>query len=125
MLSIAAGIAYVEKVYDIVGGWNAVDYSGYPDCRPEFFAALMETIDLALGFKTSDVNPQKVTIYTPLIHLTKAEIIILGRSLKVPYGLTWSCYAGGDVPCGECDSCKIRVEGFASAGEKDPALLEA
>lgn len=121
MLSIAAAIGYTEKVYEIVGGWNAVDYSGYPDCRSAFFFGMRQTINLALGLADASGTP-KFHIYTPLIDLSKSEIIQWGLLMKVPYSMTWSCYAGGDIPCGECDSCKIREEGFAKLGMVDPSL---
>lgn len=116
-ISAAAALGYVEKIPNIVGGWNAVDYSGYPDCRPDFFESLEQTIAYALGLDLGQLR-----IHTPLITLTKAQIIKLGLSLNVPYQLTWSCYAGGDTPCGQCDSCSIRIAGFKAAGLDDPAL---
>jgi len=116
-LAAVAGLGYVHRIYDIVGGWNAVDYSGYPDCRPEFFAAAERALGEAL------VHP--LTIHTPLISLTKQEIIELGTKLDVPYRLTWSCYSGGGAPCGQCDSCVIRRDGFAAAKLPDPALTAA
>jgi 7-cyano-7-deazaguanine synthase len=118
MLSIAASIGYVNKVYEICGGWNAVDYSGYPDCRPEFFRSLTNTLNHALGLP----NVETYYIHTPLIAMSKAEIIESGLRRKVPFHLTWSCYSGGDTPCGDCDSCKIRAAGFASLNIPDPAL---
>jgi 7-cyano-7-deazaguanine synthase len=126
-LSVAAAYGYTEKIYDIVGGWNAVDYSGYPDCRENFFKSLQDTINYALDLpfvRVVDKTDNSVRIHTPLIKLSKAEIIKLGLSLEVPYDKTWSCYAGGDTPCGECDSCKIRADGFASVGIADPALAD-
>src|SRR5678815_3466126 len=100
-LSVAAAYGYTEKIYDIVGGWNAVDYSGYPDCRPEFFESLTSTVNDALGFGPYGPNDSPdlpfVRVHTPLVKLSKAEIIKLGISLGVPYDKTWSCYAGGDT----------------------------
>lgn len=122
MLGVAASLGYVEKTYDIIGGWNAVDYSGYPDCRPEFFKACAEAINLALYGKMYHAESNPFVIHAPLVMLTKEQIIELGLRLDVPYELTWSCYAGGAVPCGECDSCKVREAGFKAIGIDDPAL---
>lgn len=118
MLSAVAALGYTEQAYDIVGGWNAVDYSGYPDCRPEFFHSLTHTLNVALGL--TEPEP-RFTVHAPLVQLSKEEIIKLGLKLEAPLQLTWSCYAGGDTPCGECDSCKIRKAGFDACGIPDPA----
>ena len=102
---------------------NAVDYSGYPDCRPEFYASAAET--LRLGSKLGTQYGVPFRIETPLIRLTKAEIVRLALETAAPLALTWSCYAGGDAagaPCGRCDSCRLRAKGFAEAGVADPAL---
>lgn len=117
MLSIAAALGYTERIEDIVGGWNAVDYSGYPDCRPEFMNAMMYAAEQALGYA-----PGSLQIHAPLIRLRKDDIIRMGVELKAPLHLTWSCYSGGTVPCGICDSCKIRAEGFKRLGLPDPAM---
>ncbi|MDA8189751.1 MAG: 7-cyano-7-deazaguanine synthase, partial [Dehalococcoidales bacterium] len=98
-------------------GVNAVDYSGYPDCRPEYVAKYRELIDLATK-KT--VEGGRIELKTPLIHLTKAEIIRLGMENGAPYHLTWSCYEGGEKACGQCDSCQLRLRGFQEAGLADP-----
>jgi 7-cyano-7-deazaguanine synthase len=105
---------------------NAIDYSGYPDCRPEYYAAVAET--LRLGSKLGTQYGVPFRIETPLIRLTKAEIVRLGLEAQAPLELTWSCYAGTDSPergrpCGECDSCRLRAKGFAEAGVPDPALV--
>ena len=118
-LSYAASYAEVIKASDIFIGANARDYSGYPDCRPEFFKAFKEV--LKKGSK-SGVEGKAINIVTPLIHKTKAEIIRLGVKLKVPYQLTWSCYQGGKSPCGTCDSCLFRKRGFDKLKIKDPLL---
>lgn len=118
-LSFAASYAEAVGAGVIFIGANAIDYSGYPDCRPEFFEAYREV--LAKGMKTG-VQGRRIKIYTPLIHKTKKSIIQLGLKLKVPYHLTWSCYQGGKRPCGRCDSCLLREKGFAAVGKKDPAL---
>jgi len=118
-LSFAASFAEAVGARDIFIGANAVDYSGYPDCRPEFYAAYQQALDT--GTKAG-VERRRIKIHTPLIHKTKAQIIRRGIKLGVPYELTWSCYAGGRRPCGECDSCLLRAKGFAEAGIEDPAL---
>lgn len=114
MLAVAASIAYVEKRSTIVGGWNILDYSGYPDCRPSFISAMQNALMQGLDYT--------IFIHAPLVLLSKTQIIKLGVSLKAPLHLTWSCYAGGSEPCQVCDSCKIRIAGFAEVGIPDPAL---
>jgi 7-cyano-7-deazaguanine synthase len=99
---------------------NALDYSGYPDCRPEFYAALTET--LRLGSKIGTHYGCALRIATPLIDKTKADIVRLGVSLGAPLALSWSCYGAGPAPCGQCDSCLLRAKGFAEAGIDDPVL---
>lgn len=107
----------------IMVGANAIDYSGYPDCRPEFYTALEEA--LRLGSKLGTVYGTRIRVEAPLIAMTKAEIVRHGLEVQAPLDLTWSCYAGLERPCGECDSCKLRAVGFAAAGVPDPALREA
>ena len=97
---------------------NAIDYSGYPDCRPEFIEAFRAVA--ATGQKRG-VEGNPIQIAAPLIEVTKAEIVRLGRELDAPLHLTWSCYRGGDRPCGTCDACLLRARGFAEAGVDDPA----
>ena len=116
-LSIALALAEARGADVIYIGANAVDYSGYPDCRPEFIKAFEETG--RLGTKRG-VEGNPIKILAPLIDMTKAEIIKQGRSLDFPYELTWSCYAGGELACGKCDSCKLRLKGFKEAGIIDP-----
>jgi 7-cyano-7-deazaguanine synthase len=118
-LSLALGFAEAAGASRIFIGANAVDFSGYPDCRPSFYKAFQKTA--ALGTKTG-AERRPVRIETPLIRMTKAQIIRLGQRLGVPYRLTWSCYRGGAAPCGTCDSCLIRTKGFREAGVADPAL---
>lgn len=115
-LSLAAG--YLETIGGsaIYIGVNAVDYSGYPDCRPEFISAMERAVNLGTG----DGKNKWVSIEAPLQYLTKAEIIRLGMRLEVPYNLTSSCYNGGEEACGECDSCLLRLNGFLEAGHTDP-----
>ncbi|GFO68556.1 7-cyano-7-deazaguanine synthase [Geomonas limicola] len=119
-LSFALGWAEVLGAFDIFIGVNALDYSGYPDCRPEFIEAYEKMANLAT--KTG-VEGSKLTIHTPLISLTKAEIIKKGLSLGIDYAQTHSCYdpAEDGAACGLCDSCRLRLKGFAEAGVSDPA----
>lgn len=118
-LSLALAWAEVLGSSDIYIGVNAVDYSGYPDCRPEFIRAFEQMANLAT--KAGVEGRQRLQIHTPLIHLTKAEIIRLGLSLGVDYSLTHSCYDPvGGLACGHCDSCLLRKAGFAAAGVPDP-----
>ncbi len=120
-LSFALAWAEVLKANHIFIGVNAVDYSGYPDCRPEFIRAY-ETM-ANLGTKAG-VEGQQIQIHTPLINLTKADIILKGISLNVDYSLTHSCYdpANDGAACGQCDSCVLRKKGFIDAGVSDPTL---
>ena len=119
-LSLALGWAEVLEVFEIFIGVNAVDYSGYPDCRPEFISAFETMANLATR---AGIEGQPVRICTPLIDLSKAEIIRLGLSLGVDYGDTHSCYAPDEsgAACGGCDACQLRLGGFAEVGEVDPA----
>lgn len=121
-LSLALGWAEVLEAFDIFVGVNAVDYSGYPDCRPEFIAAFETMANLAT--KAGVEGPQRFRIHAPLIHLTKAEIIRRGVSLGVDYGLTHSCYDPDAFgrSCGHCDSCQLRRKGFHEAGLPDPTI---
>ena len=122
-LSLALAWAEVLGAYDIFIGVNAVDYSGYPDCRPEFIAAFERTANLATK---AGVEGQRFTIHAPLIELSKAQIIQQGTALGVDYGLTVSCYNpdGQGLACGRCDSCRLRAEGFAAAGVADPTRYQ-
>ena len=118
-LSFALGWAEVLGSFDIFIGVNALDYSGYPDCRPEFIEAYEAMANLATK---AGVEGHRMKIHTPLISLTKAEIIKKGLSLGVDYALTHSCYdpAPDGAACGLCDSCRLRLKGFAEAGVADP-----
>ncbi|MCC6381062.1 MAG: 7-cyano-7-deazaguanine synthase QueC [Dehalococcoidia bacterium] len=100
-------------------GANAIDYSGYPDCRPEYHAALAGV--LRLGSKLGADYGVPIAVEAPLLAMGKAEIVRYGLALGAPLELTWSCYAGGERPCGACDSCRLRAAGFAAAGVADPA----
>lgn len=119
-LSFALAWAETLECSDIFIGVNALDYSGYPDCRPEYIAAYERMANLAT--KAGVEGTQKVKIHTPLIAMTKAEIIRTGLSLGVDYSLTSSCYdpSTDGQPCGRCDSCQLRLKGFAEAGAHDP-----
>jgi 7-cyano-7-deazaguanine synthase len=100
---------------------NVLDYSGYPDCRPEFYEKINELITLASKIGTQ--YKVKMKIKTPLLYKNKKEIVELGMKLDAPLEWTWSCYVGGKVPCGKCDSCLLRAKGFEEAGFKDPLLV--
>jgi len=119
-LAFALAWSEVLGASDIVIGVNALDYSGYPDCRPEYIAAFQRMADLATAAGVE--GRQQLRIHTPLIELTKAQIIARGTALGVDYGLTSSCYDPGadGCPCGQCDSCLLRAKGFAEAGLADP-----
>lgn len=120
-LSLALAWAEVVGATRIVIGVNALDYSGYPDCRPEYIAAFEYMASLATK---AGVEGHGVRLYTPLQHLTKAGIIRLGQELGLDYGLTHSCYDPGPAgrPCGHCDSCLLRAKGFEEAGVLDPTV---
>lgn len=120
-LALALGWAEVLEARDIVIGVNALDYSGYPDCRPEFIAAFEQLASLATR---AGVEGARFRVHTPLISLTKAGIITRGLALGLDYGLTHSCYdpRPDNRPCGHCDSCVLRAKGFAEAGVADPLL---
>lgn len=118
-LSFALARAETLGSSDIFIGVTALDYAGYPDCRPEYVAAFQRMADLAT--RAGVEGRQRLTIHTPLIHMTKAEIIRTGLALGVDYGLTLSCYDPAPAgACGRCDSCVLRLKGFAEAGVKDP-----
>ena len=121
-LSLAMAWAEVVGAEAIIIGVNALDYSGYPDCRPEYLRAFE---DLAALATKAGVEGRPLRILAPLLELSKADIIRRGLSLGVDYGVTWSCYDPGPAgkPCGRCDSCRLRARGFAEAGAEDPALL--
>jgi len=116
-LSFALGYGEAIAAQRIYIGVNALDYSGYPDCRGDYIQAMQEVF--RLGTKQGREG-QPISIVSPLINLKKTEIIQLGIKLGVPWELTWSCYAGGDVACGVCDSCLLRLAAFAELGLKDP-----
>jgi 7-cyano-7-deazaguanine synthase len=119
---LACALAWAETLEtgDIFLGVNAIDYSGYPDCRPEYIEAFERMANLAT--RAAVEGRVKVSIHTPLLHLTKAEIVKLGHDLGVDFGLTHSCYDPDESgrPCGQCDSCLLRQKGFREAGLPDP-----
>lgn len=119
-LSIAVAWAEVQQIIDIFIGVNAVDFSGYPDCRPAFIRSFEETANL--GTRLGVEGQDRLIIHTPLINLSKREIIQKGLELGVDYGLTSSCYQpdSSGKPCGRCDSCNLRQRGFLELGQKDP-----
>jgi 7-cyano-7-deazaguanine synthase len=119
-LSFALGLAEVTGAWDIFLGVNAIDYSGYPDCRPEFIEAFGRVANLATR---AGVEGGRFRIHAPLIHMSKGEIIREGLRLGVPYELTHSCYdpSSAGKACGHCDSCLLRLAGFREAGARDPA----
>lgn len=119
-LSFALALAEVTGASDVFIGVNALDYSGYPDCRPEYIAAYQAMGRLATR---AGVEGRELTIHTPLIELTKAQIIQRGLELGVDYGMTTSCYDpdSSGAACGECDACQLRLKGFREAGLADPA----
>jgi 7-cyano-7-deazaguanine synthase len=118
-LSFALGLAEVTGSRDIFIGANAMDYSGYPDCRPEYLEAFERMANLATK---AGVEGQRVTIHAPLIALTKREIVEQGTSLGVDYSLTWTCYdpTADGFACGHCEACQLRLKGFREAGMEDP-----
>jgi 7-cyano-7-deazaguanine synthase len=120
-LSVAAGLCESRGADAIYIGANAVDYSGYPDCRPEFFERFREMA--AAGTKAgAEGHPLKIE--TPILYMSKGDIVRLGMKLNAPLEMTWSCYAGGRKACGRCDSCRLRLKGFSDAGVKDPLEYE-
>jgi 7-cyano-7-deazaguanine synthase len=121
-LSFALALAERMEAQDIFFGANQLDYSGYPDCREEYIEAFERTANLAT--KAGVEGKSRLKIHAPLIKMTKAEIIKTGLALGLDYALTWSCYdpQPDDRACGQCDSCQLRLKGFAAAGRKDPIL---
>ena len=120
-LSLAIGLAEVVDAESIFIGANAVDYSGYPDCRPEFIESFEKTAEL--GTKAG-VEGHPIKIIAPLLKLSKSDIIQKGQELEVPFYLTWTCYSGGARACGKCEACLLRLEGFREAGIDDPVRYE-
>ena len=123
-LSIALAKAETINAFDIFIGVNAIDYSGYPDCRPEFILQFEKMMNVATKDAAQNIGEYK--IHTPLIKLTKAEIIKKGQQLGIDYQITSSCYSPNKYgqPCGQCDACKLRIKGFDDAGLADPLTYE-
>ncbi|WP_394175878.1 7-cyano-7-deazaguanine synthase QueC [Guptibacillus hwajinpoensis] len=121
-LSLASAYAEVIGAEAIYIGVSAVDYSGYPDCRPEFIQSMNETVNLATK---AGATGSEMKIETPLIDMTKADTVKEGLRLNVPYELTTSCYNGEEEACGECDSCRLRLKGFEEARAVDPIPYKA
>ena len=118
LLSIALGYAESHRLGAIYLGANAIDYSGYPDCRPEYLRAFERLARLATRVGVEE--GRTIRVRAPLLRASKEEIVRLGERLGVPWELTWSCYEGGRRPCGRCPSCRLRARGFATAGVVDP-----
>ena len=121
-LSYALGYAEVTGADRIFIGVNALDYSGYPDCRPEFIQLFQQLADYST--KAGVQDQRQIVIETPLLHLSKKDIILLGTDLHAPIELTTSCYNGAQTACGQCDSCVLRLKGFADADIIDPISYE-
>lgn len=119
-LSVAASWADALDITDIFIGVSEVDYSGYVDCREEFIRAMEDAINL--GTVLGAEKKQRIKIYAPFMHMTKADEVRLGAKLGVDFSLTWTCYRGGDTPCGTCDSCLLRAKAFEEAEERDPLI---
>lgn len=117
-ISIASAIAYNNGLNGVVGGWHWDDSSGYPDCRPEFLFSMEKTVQLAMDWN-------RFILHMPLIEMQKRYIVDHGKRLKVPFHLTWSCYRGDEKACGVCDTCQLRLKGFADAGVVDPLEYDA
>lgn len=117
-LSVAASYADALGITDIFIGVSETDYSGYVDCREEFIRSMEQTINL--GTVLGAEKKRRITLHAPFLHMTKAEEVRLGIRLGVDFGETWSCYRGGEKPCGTCDSCLLRARAFAEAGVSDP-----
>lgn len=118
-LSLALGLAEASGAREIHIGVNALDYSGYPDCRPDFVEAFQNLANIATR---AGVEGDRFTVHTPLLHMTKADIAAEAARLGIDAGMSWSCYdpQPGDLHCGQCDSCRLRAKGFAEAGLPDP-----
>jgi 7-cyano-7-deazaguanine synthase len=123
LLAVALGYAESHQLDTIWIGANAIDYSGYPDCRPAFLRSFERLARVAT--KAGVEGKMRLRVRAPLLTKSKAGIVRWGERLGVPWSLTWSCYAGGRAPCGTCDSCRLRARGFAEAGVRDPLVKSA
>ncbi|AEA33085.1 7-cyano-7-deazaguanine synthase QueC [Hippea maritima] len=119
-LSITAALAEKNEIYNIIGGWNMLDYSGYPDCRDDFLTAFEKAINY--GTKAGSQG-KTFKILTPLLKMNKAQIILFGKKHGADYSYSYSCYSGDGIPCGECDACILRAKGFKEAGLEDDFLV--
>lgn len=119
LLAAATSWGEVLRATAVFVGAVAEDSSGYPDCRPEFYRAYQEVVNLGTRPETA------IRILTPVIDMSKAEIVRQGQALRVPFEMTWSCYQSGEVACGDCESCRLRLRGFAEAGVPDPLPYRA
>lgn len=119
-LSVALGLAESIRAQSIFIGVNAIDYSGYPDCRPEYIRRFQKLMNVAT--KTA-IQGRKIILKAPLLFLSKAQIVKKGISLGLDFSLTWSCYRGGKKPCGKCASCLLRARGFQEVGICDPIII--
>lgn len=121
IIFLAFGVSFAESISaeSVFIGANAIDFSGYPDCRDEFFSVFSRAIQI--GTK-SGVEGREIEIKRPLVNKKKSEIVKIGAELSVPFELTWSCYKGEESPCGECESCILRNRGFSEAGIEDPLV---
>jgi 7-cyano-7-deazaguanine synthase len=121
-LGLSGSLAEVVSADSIYVGFNAIDFSGYPDCRPQYVDAMAKALNLGTKRGTEG---RPIAIRAPLLTLSKGEIVQKGFALGVPFELTWSCYAGGERPCGVCDTCLLRAKGFDEVGAPDPLLANA
>jgi 7-cyano-7-deazaguanine synthase len=122
-LALALAVAESSGADSIYVGVNAIDYSGYPDCRPEFLEAFERVARLAT--RAGVEQHRRIRIVAPLLRLSKRDIVERGEHLRVPWALTWSCYRGGRRPCQRCDACRLRARGFREAGVVDPLVASA
>jgi len=120
-LSLGVALAEVVGAGEVFIGANSIDYSGYPDCRPEFIDAFQKAVDV--GTKAG-AGGTSVKIIAPLLNMSKSQIIQKGAEMGVPYELTWTCYSGGERACGKCEACVLRLRGFEGAGIADPIEYE-
>lgn len=118
-LSIAGALAEKNSISNIIGGWNIVDYSGYPDCREEFLKSFEKTLNY--GTKAG-ITGNKFSISAPLLKMKKSQIIKFGKKHAADYSYSYSCYSGDKIPCGDCDACILRAKGFQEAGIEDDFL---
>ncbi|WP_035589783.1 7-cyano-7-deazaguanine synthase QueC [Hippea jasoniae] len=119
-LSITGAMAERYEIFNIIGGWNMLDYSGYPDCRENFLRSFEQTLNY--GTKAGSEG-KTFTIHTPLLKMKKSQIIVFGKKHQANYSYSYSCYEGKETPCGKCDACILRAKGFKEAGIEDDFLV--